>query len=1042
MASGGVPSDAQRADGTFAIDWILPYLDQITPDQRAAVTAALAPPQSARMVEPAQPLADVSGLGEVKADADPDKPYEDVIAYAETVIASRLHRELLGHIFFTHSDTTKVTSDGNETDAYAYASTSLVAPGSFCVITATPLLPPTSPLLGEVIAHEVFHCFQYDLTKAFMSNGLGWIIEGQAAWVGEDLGGPTSLGTSRWSTYLASPGKSLFGRVYDAIGFYEHLKEVGIDPWTVFDAMLKTPSDNFAAFKAAGGTTDAFLDTWGSGYFRSPEAGPAWNVQGRWTTPTKPSPKVDAIQNGDIVSEAVAPARTAQVRIESHADVVELQFTGHARMYSAGVEAPSVGQIDLCTKDGPDACQCPPGTTFNGPDLQPSTGQIDLGLSGSLEPTSGTIRGRPMSDFCQPAPSGEPDPRGGPDPCAKGCGQTVGDPHLITLAQQEYDFQAAGEYTLVRSADGSMEVQVRQAPYPDVPDTSINTAFAFKVGDHRVGIYADQGGTTYTLKLDGATVDGQTLGTRDLGGGSALTALPGGIEVAYGDGTIVTIVFHGNGFVDALDATVAPSANLALTGVGLLGSIVAGSELPNMPDGSTLPGSQDRATRYAQRYQQFGPAWHVTDQNTLFDYGPGQSTATFDQAGFPSQDVPFTIDEFVQRQQAAELAQAQQQCAGVQADQTQYQQCIYDVLATKDPAYAGYYEVLTGFLTNGPTELEAPDLTPSTQPTPQTTLPDGFINIDTDVDQIKGATVGADGTLFASLEKADATDSLVSVDPSGQHQAITTTGAGTLFIQAGSLWLAQDDPTGNGACALVRFDPATLSQQASISVGCDLTGPSAVPVTDGIWWVDRSTADIDGHGGMLRHMDPSTSSVDRSVELPFLNADLLSSPSTVIYGDVTPDNAWYSLVAGSSTFSQMTLPTDLEQVFPSGAGVWYQSGPGEGGNLEADFTTGSAQPQSVVPIGDGALVGADEASVYGVTRQEAAEKLTRYVVSGSPTTILSGATLQTADGALDLGYDDNDPLVIANNHVAKLWLVSGWPDESGSTVVAQVASLP
>ena len=71
------------------------------------------------------------------------------------------------------------------------------------------------------------------------------------------------------------------------------------------------------------------------------------------------------------------------------------------------------------------------------------------------------------------------------------CG-SIGDPHFETLDQQVYDFQAAGEFTLLRSPDGSMEMQGRQVPYSgDIPDVSISTALAWKVAGHRIDMYAN-----------------------------------------------------------------------------------------------------------------------------------------------------------------------------------------------------------------------------------------------------------------------------------------------------------------------------------------------------------------------------------------------------------------------------------------------------------------------------------------------------------------------------------------------------------------------
>ena len=140
----------------------------------------------------------------------------------------------------------------------------------------------------------------------------------------------------------------------------------------------------------------------------------------------------------------------------------------------------------------------------------------------SSKPGGGTVQ--------TPKPHPSPQPKGGANPCADGCGESVGDPHLQTLDGQEYDFQAAGEFTLLRSPDGSMEMQARQVPYPNIADVSINTALAWLVAGHRVALYANEDG--YSLTVDHAPVEADT-GTMDLGSGAAVTAMAEGVEVAF-----------------------------------------------------------------------------------------------------------------------------------------------------------------------------------------------------------------------------------------------------------------------------------------------------------------------------------------------------------------------------------------------------------------------------------------------------------------------------------------------------------------------------
>ena len=67
-----------------------------------------------------------------------------------------------------------------------------------------------------------------------------------------------------------------------------------------------------------------------------------------------------------------------------------------------------------------------------------------------------------------------------------------GDTHIYTGDGVHYDFQAAGEFTAVRSADGALEIQVRQEPVLGGKQVTFDTAVAVLVEGDRVGVYADE----------------------------------------------------------------------------------------------------------------------------------------------------------------------------------------------------------------------------------------------------------------------------------------------------------------------------------------------------------------------------------------------------------------------------------------------------------------------------------------------------------------------------------------------------------------------
>ena len=90
-----------------------------------------------------------------------------------------------------------------------------------------------------VLAHEVFHCFQYGL---YDGSRPGWLIEGMADWAGIKATGFQQ--GSHYRNYLKTPRKHLFARGYDASGFWGHAEEVGGvgSLWAKIPAILAAPA--------------------------------------------------------------------------------------------------------------------------------------------------------------------------------------------------------------------------------------------------------------------------------------------------------------------------------------------------------------------------------------------------------------------------------------------------------------------------------------------------------------------------------------------------------------------------------------------------------------------------------------------------------------------------------------------------------------------------------------------------------------------------------------------------------------------------------
>jgi hypothetical protein len=403
----------------------------------------------------------------------------------------------------------------NKTHAYAYTApitnggTLLWGTYPECSIHVNPSLSGVGDLLftKATIAHEMFHCFQDDLISKLGKGNLsvsgppGWIMEGQAQWVGENIAGPTFDGGAKWGSYLTTPEYSLFVREYDAVGFYQHMSEEGIDPWGRFDAMITAweggssgSGANSDAFKAAGALADTFLDTWASGFFRDPSLGDAWYAQGPWTVHVAANIHEVTLAPGDVQSRAAPPVTSQLWTVTSASDIVEVHGQNRVRMHVGSLPELPVEQRWLCTKSG--GCECPPGKSYSGPDLENTGGEteIDFGITGSLAASSVTVTGHSLDEFCKPQPSEQP-----LSPCTSNCGHSNGDPHLRTTNRYKYDFQAAGEFVLLRNADSSIEVQARQEPYNGTlggsfKAVSTNTAISMRDNGHVVGVYGTPGG--------------------------------------------------------------------------------------------------------------------------------------------------------------------------------------------------------------------------------------------------------------------------------------------------------------------------------------------------------------------------------------------------------------------------------------------------------------------------------------------------------------------------------------------------------------------
>src|SRR5262249_41515904 len=154
------------------------------------------------------------------------------------------------------------------------------------------------------------------------------------------------------------------------------------------------------------------------------------------------------------------------------------------------------------------------------------------------------------------------------------CGSSGGDPHLATFAGDYYDFQAAGEFTLVSSRSGDLDVQVRQQPLPGSGEIAVNTAAAIRVGRATVEVdlppRSSAGGVTILLNRKRIHLGNSS---RSLSGGGKVTETGPVVTATWPDGSKVEVVggASGVGCTSALDVAVKVAHNRFGHLSGLLG---------------------------------------------------------------------------------------------------------------------------------------------------------------------------------------------------------------------------------------------------------------------------------------------------------------------------------------------------------------------------------------------------------------------------------------------------------------------------------------
>ena len=322
--------------------------------------------------------------------------------------------------------------------------------------------------------------------------------------------------------------------------------------------------------------------------------------------------------------------------------------------------------------------------------------------------------------------------RGGGEGGGSGDGAaSYGEPHELTFSGAGYAFQAAGEFTLVKSTTDDLDIQVREQPFPGAGDVAARHGGGDARRQHCRRACRGHLGRPAALGRPPRRHLRQTRPGRrreDLGTGADSAT------VTWPDGTAVS-VFSGNTIAIAHETVTCNSSeaiNLTITVPpsrfghleGLLGD--PGAPAGELAGGNGTAYSMDELAEpwesvhnFDVLYHQFAQSWRVSQQGSLFYYPKGTSTASFTDLAFPSRAL--TVASLT----PTSVAAAERLCKveGI-TNRDLLADCVYDVGLTgsRGACLAGA-DARVQAVTGGPDASGLPESSGTVPPSSTTTSP-------------------------------------------------------------------------------------------------------------------------------------------------------------------------------------------------------------------------------------------------------------------------------------------------------------------------------
>lgn len=583
-----------------------------------------------------------------------------------------------------------------------------------------------SDTLHSILSHEIIHCYQHvvfsnDANEASVPD---FIIEGTAQYLGNlyaDYPIPATADVWR-KGWLHDTDIDLVQRSYDAVGWYSLVADVNGDLWDkMVPAWQAYETGGAAAFIAAlGGDSQEVEMDWGPSLLNNPDWGDAWTTPGLFV-PADAQPETlsgTVTESGESNGQSVEPlAAVIDTETEVPNGTLTISVTGgYASVHGSGDDQDYLGFTDETFCVGSHACST---TSCPGSDASvtlpllsaPYTLAVTGGGLGAKYTITNTPNAPPQLEAddssCFPTPPG-PDNGpggggGGGDQGTSGGGGggggnndsafSEGDPHLQTLNDNSYDFQGAGEFTLIRSNSGDMDIQARQEPLDNHNPWAADTAVAMRVGKTRIEV---DPGTQAHILINGHPFHVTKETVKHLPDAGELTVTTANtVSVQWPDGSVAQFDVDGRGINVTFTTSPAEAAHLK----GLLTALTHVTPSGNVKleggNGAHFTLNLSTHAGFKTLYGAFANSWRITQRASLFTYARGKNTKTYTNAAFPSWSVSHQSAPLSTREAAVRACLQ----SGI-TNGALLTDCEFDVATTGQTSYArDTYQIQTGVAT-------------------------------------------------------------------------------------------------------------------------------------------------------------------------------------------------------------------------------------------------------------------------------------------------------------------------------------------------------